>query len=131
MYRINVIYGNNPKLDQSWQRFPDNVDLVYEALSNPDLLDQLKGKNRPIITVLVNIGNSEQAAELTFSLNSKSKTGIVQMVLVGSRTVDLVVSKDKMSKKDGNFPVHRLTKSQCEDFKKYHYATFYFNRKKG
>lgn len=130
MYRINVNYGNNPKLDQSWQRFPDNVDLVYDALGNPDLLDQLKGKNRPIITVLVNIGNSEQAAELTFSLNSKSKTGVVQMVLVGSRTVDLVVSKDKMVK-NGNFPVYRLTKNQYEDFKKYHYATFYFNRKKG
>ena len=131
MYRINVNYGNNPKLDQSWQRFPDNVDLVYEALGNPDLLDQLKGKNRPIITVLVNIGNNEQAAELTFSLNSKSKTGIVQMVLVGSRTVDLLVSKDKMTKTGNNFPVYRLTKSQYEDFKKYHYATFYFNRKKG
>ena len=131
MYRINVNYGNNPKLDQSWQRFPDNVDLVYEALGNPDLLDQLKGKNRPIITVLVNIGNNEQAAELTFSLNSKSKTGIVQMVLVGSRTVDLLVSKDKMTKTCSNFPVYRLTKNQYEDFKKYHYATFYFNRKKG
>lgn len=124
MYRVNVIYGNNPKLDQSWQRFPDNVDLVYEALSNPDLLDQLKGKNRPVVTVLVNIGNSEQAAELTFSLNSKSSKGVVNFVLKDSRTVDLVEG-------GGNFPVYRLTKSQYEDFKKYHYATFYFNRKKG
>lgn len=131
MYRITVNYGANRKLDQSWQRFPDNMDLVYEVLSNPDLLDQLKGKNRPIITVLVNIGNSEQAAELTFSLNSKSANGIVNFVLKDSKTVDLVVSKDKMPEKDGNFPVYRLTKSQYEDFKKYHYATFYFNRKKG
>lgn len=123
MYRLTVNYGANRKLDQSWQRFPDNVDLVYEALSNPDLLDQLKGKNRPIITVLVNIGNSEQAAELTFSLNSKSSKGVVNFVLKDSRTVDLV--------EGGNFPVYRLTKSQYEDFKKYHYATFYFNRKKG
>ena len=123
MYRLTVNYGANHKLDQSWQRFPDNVDLVYETLSNPDLLDQLKGKNRPVVTVLVNIGNSEQAAELTFSLNSKSSKGVVNFVLKDSRTVDLV--------EGGNFPVYRLTKSQYEDFKKYHYATFYFNRKKG
>ena len=124
MYRLTVNYGANRKLDQSWQRFPDNIDLVYEALSNPDLLDQIKGKNRPLIIVLVNIGNSEQAAELTFSLNSKSSTGVVNFVLKDSRTVDLCNS-------EGNFSVYRLTKSQYEDFKKYHYATFYFNRKKG
>nr|DAS53490.1 MAG TPA: hypothetical protein [Caudoviricetes sp.] len=124
MYRLTVNYGANRKVDQGWQRFPDNVDLVYEALSNPDLLDQIKGKNRPVVTVLVNIGNSEQAAELTFSLNSKSSKGVVNFVLKDSRTVDLVEG-------GGNFPVYRLTKSQYEDFKKYHYATFYFNRKKG
>lgn len=124
MYRLTVNYGANRKLDQSWQRFPDNIDLVYEALSNPDLLDQLKGKNRPLITILVNCGTVDQAGELTFALNSKSKTGVVQMVLVGSRTVDLCNS-------NGNFPVYKLTKNQYEDFKKYHYATFYTNRKKG
>ena len=125
MYRLTVNYGANRKLDQGWQRFPDNIDLVYEALSNPDLLDQIKGKNRPLITVLVNTGTVDQAYELTFSLNSKSSTGVVHMVLVGSRTVDLCNSST------GDFPVYRLTKSQYEDFKKYHYATFYFNRKKG
>ena len=121
MYRLTVNYGANRKLDQSWQRFSGNTDLTWEALNNPDLLDQLKGKNRPVVTVLVNIGNSEQAAELTFSLNSK---GVVNFVLKDSRTVDLVEG-------GGTFPVYRLTKSQYEDFKKYHYATFYFNRKKG
>ena len=124
MYRLTVNYGANRKLDQSWQRFPDNIDLVYEALSNPDLLDQIKGKNRPLITVLVNTGTVDQACELTFSLNSKSSKGVVNFVLKDSRTVDLCNS-------EGNFPVYRLTKSQYEDFKKYHYATFYFNRKKG
>ncbi len=125
MYRLTVNYGANRKLDQSWQRFPDNIDLVYEALSNPDLLDQIKGKNRPLITVLVNCGTVDHACELTFSLNSKSSKGVVQMVLIGSRTVDLCNSST------GDFPVYKLTKNQYEDFKKYHYATFYTNRKKG